>query len=76
MSLSVIDKYISKKSKDLLEYAKILESIISIEDNNLWHSKKDFTNYAKEVIEKTSDFVNGYYFSFPFNRVYLLERII
>lgn len=31
---------------------------------------------AKEVIEKTSDFVNGYYFSFPFNRVYLLERII
>ena len=31
---------------------------------------------AKEVIEKTSDFVDGYYFSFPFNRVYLLERII
>ena len=59
MSLSVIDKYISKKSKDLLEYAKILESIISIEDNNLWHSKKDFTKYAKEVIENYAD---NYYF--------------
>ena len=31
---------------------------------------------AKEIITKTSDFVDGYYFSFPFNRVYLLERII
>ncbi len=31
---------------------------------------------AKEVIDMTSDFVDGYYFSFPFNRVYLLERII
>lgn len=59
MSLSVIDKYVNKKSKDLLEYAKILESIISIEDNNLWHNKKDFTNYAKEIIE---NYANNYYF--------------
>lgn len=59
MSLSVIDKYVNKKSKDLLEYAKILESIISIEDNNLWHNKKDFTNYAKEIIE---NYANSFYF--------------
>lgn len=31
---------------------------------------------AKEVIDLTKQFVDGYYFSFPFNRVYLLEKII
>ncbi len=31
---------------------------------------------AREMIRKTEDFVDGYYFSFPFNRVYLLDRII
>lgn len=31
---------------------------------------------AREVMEYTSDFVDGYYFSFPFNRVYLLEKIL
>lgn len=30
---------------------------------------------AREVIELTKEFVDGYYFSFPFNRVYLLDRI-
>ncbi len=31
---------------------------------------------AKEVMEYTQEFVDGYYFSFPFNRVYLLEKIL
>ncbi len=31
---------------------------------------------AREVMEYTRDFVDGYYFSFPFNRVYLLEEIL
>ncbi len=31
---------------------------------------------SKEMMEKTRDFVAGYYFSFPFNRVYLLEEIL
>ena len=31
---------------------------------------------AKEIITKTSDFVDGYYFSFPFNRVHMLKKII
>lgn len=31
---------------------------------------------AKEVITLTENFVDGYYFSFPFNRVYLLNRIL
>lgn len=31
---------------------------------------------AKEMIECTKDFADGYYFSFPFNRVYLLKAIM
>lgn len=31
---------------------------------------------AKEMIATTRDFADGYYFSFPFNRTYLLKRII
>ena len=31
---------------------------------------------AKEIIAYTEDFVDGYYFSFPFNRVYMLEKIM
>ena len=31
---------------------------------------------SKEMIQETEDFVDGYYFSFPFNRVYLLEQIL
>ena len=31
---------------------------------------------AKEIIEMTSDFADGYYFSFPFNRVGMLEKIL
>ncbi len=33
-------------------------------------------NIAREMITKTSDFVDGYYFCIPFNRVYLLEQIM
>lgn len=31
---------------------------------------------AKEIIARTTDFVDGYYFSFPFNRVHMLEKIL
>lgn len=31
---------------------------------------------AREIIDYTKDFVDGYYFSFPFNRVYLLKEIL
>ncbi|MDY2613831.1 MAG: bifunctional homocysteine S-methyltransferase/methylenetetrahydrofolate reductase [Lachnospiraceae bacterium] len=30
---------------------------------------------AREIIEYTKDFADGYYFSFPFNRVHLLKEI-
>lgn len=59
MSLSVINKYITKKEKDLLSYAKILESLISIENNKMWQNKKEFSTFAKEIIEIYSE---KYYF--------------
>ena len=31
---------------------------------------------AKEVISLTEDFADGYYFTFPFNRVYMLSEIV
>ncbi len=31
---------------------------------------------AREIMELTNDFVDGYYFSFPFNRVYMLGKIL
>jgi homocysteine S-methyltransferase len=31
---------------------------------------------AKDVIERTADFVDGYYFTFPFNRVHMLDEIL
>lgn len=31
---------------------------------------------VKSVMETVSDYVDGYYFTFPFNRVYLLEKIL
>ena len=31
---------------------------------------------AKEMIAATADFADGYYFTFPFNRVYLLKEIM
>ncbi len=31
---------------------------------------------AREMMALTDDFADGYYFSFPFNRVYMLEKIL
>lgn len=31
---------------------------------------------ARQMLEETKDFADGYYFSIPFNRVYLLKQII
>ena len=31
---------------------------------------------AREMIDLMDDFADGYYFSFPFNRVYMLEKIL
>ena len=31
---------------------------------------------AKKMMAATEDFVDGYYFSFPFNRTYMLKSIL
>ena len=59
MSLSVIDKYVEKKKKDLLEYAKILESLITLEENKMWKTKNEFNSICKDVIDI---YANSYYF--------------
>ena len=60
MSLSVIDKYVEKKKKDILEYAKILESLITLENNKMWSRKENFLEYSKEIITIYAD---KYYFA-------------
>lgn len=59
VSSTLLNKYLIKKKKDLLEYAKILESLITLENNTLWKNKSEFNLYAKEVI---NNYVNDYYF--------------
>ena len=65
MSISVVDKYVAKKKNDLLDYAEILESIISISGNKMWNSKKEFAEYAKDIIGIYAD---AYYFDNNKNR--------
>lgn len=65
MSLSVIDKYVEKKKKDLLEYAKILESLITLEENKMWKNKSEFSNICKDVI---AIYASSYYFDNNVNR--------
>lgn len=55
MSLSVIDKYVEKKKKDILEYAKVLESLITLEDNKMWNNKTEFSVDCKEIISIYAD---------------------
>lgn len=59
MSTSVIDKYLAKKKKDLVEYAKILETVVTLEENTLWSSKQEFSELAKGIIDY---YVEHFYF--------------
>lgn len=46
------------------------------ENGSKEEGEKVAVELAKEIISYIDDFANGYYFSFPFNRVYLLNRIL
>lgn len=39
-------------------------------------SEAEGVKIAAEIMDEVSSFTDGYYFTFPFNRVYLLDRII
>ena len=45
------------------------------ENGSKEEGEKVAVELAKEIISYIDDFADGYYFSFPFNRVYLLNRI-
>ncbi len=58
---------------------------IDVDDEVLSRYREDMTKaegeevgieLAKEIMEMTKDFADGYYFSFPFNRVSMLEKIL
>lgn len=58
---------------------------IDVDDEVLKRYREDMTKeegeqvgiqLAKEVMAMTDDFADGYYFSFPFNRVGMLEKIL
>ena len=59
MSDTLLKKYLGKKKKDLLDYAKLLESLLKLEKNTLWNNKTEFSQYAKEVI---NIYVDEFYF--------------
>ena len=46
------------------------------EDMTREEGEKAGIELAKEIIAMTEDFVDGYYFSFPFNRVEMLQKIL
>lgn len=56
----------------------VTDEIISMyrEDMTKEEGEEVGIKVAKSVISQTKDFIDGYYFSFPFNRVYLLDRIV
>lgn len=58
---------------------------ISVTEETIERYREDMTreegeavgiSIAREVMEYTKEFVAGYYFSIPFNRVYLLDQIL
>jgi len=58
---------------------------IDVDDEVLSRYRADMTKeegeqagieLAREIMTLTKDFVDGYYFSFPFNRVSMLEKIM
>lgn len=68
MSLSIVKKYILKKEKDVLECAKILESIIVVDNNKMWTKKSEFAEYASEIINVYADkyyFLNNEHYKDP-----------
>lgn len=65
MSSNVIDKFKDKKKKVLVTYAKILENIITLENNTLWQKASDFAPICEGVV---SAFADKYYFDNNINR--------
>ena len=59
MDISIVDRFKAKKQKVILTYAKIIEMIITLQENTLWQKASEFTSIAEGVINY---FVDNYYF--------------
>ena len=65
MDISIVDRFKAKKQKVILTYAKIIEMIITLQENTLWQKASEFTSIAEGVINY---FVDNYYFDNNLNR--------
>ena len=56
--------------KDMVEFVYVPEDMSREEGENCG------IRLAREFMAMTDDFADGYYFSFPFNRVHMLKKIL
>lgn len=60
MNGSLIDRYISKKEKDLYEYIRFIASLMTVDENKVWQTKKEFNTYVKGILKI---YTKNYYFA-------------
>lgn len=56
---NIVDKYFNKKKKDIFEYSKIINTLLTYENNQIWTNDSEFNEYIKKIINK---YVEMYYF--------------
>lgn len=60
MNNSVISKYFLWKKKVILAYSKMIETLVSTENNNIWKNRKEFDLLCKNII---NEYVDKYLFN-------------
>lgn len=57
---------------------RVTDSIVEMFDENMSREQGENVGVkiAKNVMSMVNDFADGFYFTFPFNRVYLLDKIL
>jgi homocysteine S-methyltransferase len=73
---------ISKKNaifmKNEIAGVQVTDEVVSLYSENATKEQGEAVgiSLAKNIISFTEDFADGYYFSFPFNRVHMLKKIL
>lgn len=57
--MSVLEAYLNKKKKNIVEYSKIISDFITIKTSNLWKNKSEFNRDLKDI---TSLYIDKLYF--------------
>jgi hypothetical protein len=60
MNNSVILKYYLWKKKTILSYSKVIETLVSVNNNDIWKNKKEFDLLCKNII---NEYVDKYLFN-------------